>query len=168
MEGLVNEHSVSARSVAQQWQDSAKAADKSAAEITEKEQTFLRRVRERVEHLRNAERRTGVQELTIDDEPETEDVDPEAERFSRQLFAQQQSMSHAPATAPPPDEDIRTPGPTKADAAGWQEPSNRRLNRWNQQPPAAPPAVPRASKPGRRSQFPYDDDDDFENQTWLR
>ncbi|GAA0525010.1 hypothetical protein [Saccharopolyspora thermophila] len=176
MEALTTTHVASVRVVEQTWADTAKAADRSAQELTEKGQKLVQRIRERAENLRRADEKRGVQEIAVGEEPETEDPDPEVERFSQHLYAQQRSKADEPAataaqSAAPPQSAPpgRHASPDPQPSSGWTVQAGR-FGRRNQQPtppPAAPPKPP-APKPAPRRQPVIDDDDDFENQSWLR
>ncbi|MCI2417180.1 hypothetical protein MOQ72_07080 [Saccharopolyspora sp. K220] len=192
MEGMVRENAASRRVIEESWQDSAKAADKSSKELSEKGQKLVERIRERAANMRKAEESAKLQEIAVGEEPETEDADPEVERFSQHLYAQQQSKAAAeepaattaesaqsaqpewqarsgrfgqPAAAPP--EPAR---PAPEQNSGWNVQAGR-FGRRNQQPtppPAAPPPPPAPPKPAPRRRPAVDDDDDYENQSWLR
>ncbi|GAB3676971.1 hypothetical protein [Saccharopolyspora tripterygii] len=186
MEGLARENSASVRAVEQSWADSAKAADKSAQETTEKGQKLVERIRERAENLRRADEKSGVQEIAIGEEPETVDPDPEVERFSQQLYVTQRSKAEeaaattAQSTETPPQQvghgtqqgnyGQQAPQPPAPPDNGWNVQAGRFGRRNEQQaPPAAPPQPPAPPKPApRRKPAAFDDDDDYENQSWLR
>ncbi|MEV4729003.1 hypothetical protein [Saccharopolyspora sp. NPDC049426] len=178
MEGLARTNAASVRSVEQSWAESAKAADKSAQETTEKGQKLLARVRERAEYLRRADEKSGVQEISVGEEPEVEDLDPEVERFSQQLYAVQKSKAEEAAattaqSAQPsdqPESDARPAPQPQAPESAWNVQAGR-FGRRNEQPapPPATPKPPAPPKPAPRRQKPtFDDDDDYENQSWLR
>ncbi|MBQ0922928.1 hypothetical protein [Saccharopolyspora endophytica] len=186
MEGLARENSASVRAVEQNWADTAKAADKSAQETTEKGQKLLARIRERAENLRRADEKSGVQEIAIGEEPEAEDPDPEVERFSQRLYAAQKSKAEeAAATTAQSAEAPAQQGnfgaqqgnygqgatqPPAPPDNGWNVQAGR-FGRRNEQQPAPPPAAPKPPappKPAPRRQPAFDDDDDYENQSWLR
>jgi hypothetical protein len=187
MEGMVRENATSRRVIEESWQDAAKAADKSAKEISEKGQRLVERIRERADNMRKAEERAKLQEIAVDDDLDAEDVDPEVERFSQQLHSQRQSTAAAeepaattaesaqpewqaqnerfgqPAAAPEPPRTAQEPN------SGWNVQAGR-FGRRNQQttpPPAASPKPP-PPKPAPRRQPVIDDDDDYQNQSWLR
>ncbi|MGP4015366.1 hypothetical protein [Saccharopolyspora sp. 5N708] len=186
MEGMVRDNAASRRVIEQSWQDSAKAADKSAKDLSEKGQKLVERIRERAANMRKAEESAKLQEIAVGEEPETEDVDPEVERFSQQLYSQQQSKvaaeEPAATTAQSAQPDRQPPSgrvgqhavPEPARAAeqnsGWSVQAGR-FGRRNQQPtppPAAAPQPPPPPKPAPRRRAVVDDDDDYENQSWLR
>ncbi|MDI2028989.1 hypothetical protein QFW96_10220 [Saccharopolyspora sp. TS4A08] len=182
MEGLVRENSASVRAVQQSWADSAKAADKAAQETTEKGQKLVERIRERAENLRRADEKSGVQEISVGEEPETVDPDPEVERFGQQLYATQKSKAEeaaattAQAAEPQAPQQVgHAPVPPAPQAPpadnGWNVQAGR-FGRRNAPPPSPPPAAPKPPAPPkpapRRQQPVFDDDDDYENQSWLR
>ncbi|RRO12920.1 hypothetical protein EIL87_24950 [Saccharopolyspora rhizosphaerae] len=180
MEGLVRENSASVRSVEQSWTDSAKAADKSAQEASEKGQKLLARVRERAEYLRRADEKSGVKEISVGEEPEVEDPDPEVERFSQQLYASQKRKVEETAATTATAQAAQAQLPSDAYTAPAQQ-APPQENAWNVQagrfgrrneqpaPPPVAPQPPAPPKPAPRRQQPaFDDDEDFENQSWLR
>lgn len=216
--GLVQQHAADARVIEQTSRDIAAKADKTAAETTEKGQKLLERVRERAANLRKEEDKSGPQEIGAGTEdPDGEDVDPEVERFSQHVVAQEKEraaaagpavanpagsgpapVSPAAAETPQPQQEWQVragrfgqppappPAPPVAPAPPAQPPPPPGqpappANAWNVQagrfgrkdkpqaapePPPAPPAPP--PRPQRSRQPVDDDDEDFENQTWLR
>lgn len=177
MEGLARANSASVRAVEQSWADSAKAADKSAQETTEKGQKLVERIRERAENLRRADEKSGVQEISVGEEPETVDADPEVERFSQELYATQRRRAEeaaattaqsAEVTAPQGDYSQPAPQPPAPDNA-WNVQAGR-FGRRNEQPAPSPaaPKPPAPPKPAPRRRPAFDDDEDYENQSWLR
>lgn len=176
IEGLAREHAARTSSLEQSWRDSAKEGQQSAKEASEKAQKLVQRVRERAAHLRSLDTKRGVEEISVNEEPETEDPDPEVERFSQQLYAQQKRAEETAATTaqaaqPAQPERSAVPRPPEPEqSSGWNVQAGRFGRRNESAPP--PPAAPKPpSAPGpapRRQQPDCDDDDDFENQSWLR
>ncbi|MDA3625075.1 hypothetical protein OU415_06495 [Saccharopolyspora sp. WRP15-2] len=183
MEGLTRQHATRADAIEQSWRESAKEGEKGAKEASEKAQKLVERVRERAAHLRSLDSKSGLSEISVGEEPEVEDADPEVERFSQQLYTQQkraeeaaattaQSTSGQPVHADRAVQPPAAPQPAPEQNSRWNVQAGR-FGRQNQQPtppPAAAPTPPPAPKPEPRSrrQPSFDDDDDFENQSWLR
>ena len=116
MDGLLKEHASSMQAVEKRWTETQAAADKSAKELTERNQKLLARVQERSRVLTKANEKGGVQEISgYNEEVDagTEDVDPEVERFSQRLVARKQESAPEPPPSP-------APAPVPTQPSGWQ------------------------------------------------
>ncbi|WP_433870263.1 hypothetical protein [Saccharopolyspora sp. CA-218241] len=183
MAGLVAENSASASAVRQRWQESAAEADKNSAERIEKAQKLAERIAERTQALRKAQEKeaAGFAEISVRDDYDEDDVDPEVERFSQGILAQQPkpepteaagtAQQSAQQSAPQPGEAPRhaRPEPARPEPAGWGVQAGRFGRRAEPEPPPAPPrAQPKpAPRPAPRRPAAYDDEEDFEERKWL-
>ncbi|GAA4844185.1 hypothetical protein [Saccharopolyspora rosea] len=148
---------------------------------------MVSRVRERAEFLKRQDQKGGVQEIgAVTEDAQYEDPDPVVEGFSQDLAARhrQQRQEQEPATTEPQSSDRnvqagRAPQdvPVRPEPVRPPEPSGwnvqvgrfgRRAEQPKHAPPQATPAPPPPKPAPRRQQPVHDDDDDFENQSWLR
>lgn len=180
MEGLVKEHAASMSAVARRWDETAAAAEKGAAEQVEKAQKLVERIRERAGALKKEDDKRGVQEIGgVNEESQYADPDPDVERFSQHLLSrhrEQRAAQETAATTAQSAEPGRVAAPDVAPQAVHRtaEPDNTwnvqvgRFGRRNHsaEPTQAAPKPP--PKPTPRRKPVLDDDEDFENQSWLR
>lgn len=182
MEGLVKEHAASMSAVTRRWDETAAAAEKGAAEQAEKAQKLVERIRERAGALKKEDDKRGVQEIGgFNEETRYADADPDVERFSQHLLARHREQRAEQEPAATTAQSAKQAGPAIPDVAARPEAARRpaepsdawnvqvgRFGRRNQ--PAEPPqATPKPQpKPEPRRQPVLDDDEDFENQSWLR
>jgi hypothetical protein len=173
--------------------EQARAGDKKAKEadqnFTEKVQKIEKRVRERIaRRIAEQEPKRGAEEIDVGGADDAEEPEDEISVEYRELISnypiQQPAETSAQSAAPaaPPTTAARGAEPwSSRPAGGADSPPPPTDPRWSVQagrfgrrnpqppaPPAAPPPAPAPPKPAPRRQSGYDDDDDYENQTWLR
>jgi hypothetical protein len=160
--------------------EATKKADASSRELGEKVKKIDTRVRELIEKRANAENSAHANEIQVGGEDDEEPQDEVALEFKDLI----ENYPIKPAATTP--EAAETAGPISSGAAPpvaaapqseppqpdprWQVQAGR-FGRRNEQP-APPPAAPKPPAPPkpapRRPQPTFDDDDDYENQSWLR
>ncbi|MFC7341761.1 hypothetical protein [Saccharopolyspora griseoalba] len=172
--------STAARGISENAQRSAEASEKANEankQFTEKVQKIEGRVRELIDkRAQDAIRNNEIQVNGEDDEEPQDEV-----ALEYQDLIENYPMAKPAETAPQAAEMPQAPGPSAGTAGQVAEqpaPDPRwqvqvgRFGRRNQQPeqsPAAAPKPPSPPKPAPRRQRPaFDDDEDYENQTWLR
>ncbi|GAA2330822.1 hypothetical protein GCM10009854_02100 [Saccharopolyspora halophila] len=165
---------------AQASAEAGKKANESNERFTEDVQKIDRRVRELIDKraqdaLRENEIQVGGED---DEEPQDEIAIEFKDLIENYPIARPAETTPAAAettgvpqadTSPAAQPDDRTPPPDPK----WQVQAGRFGRRDQQQaqqaPPPAAPKPPAQPKPAPRRQRPaFDDDDDYENQTWLR
>lgn len=135
MQTLVAESARNREATGQRWQETLNQAEKRADEQVAKAQKLVERVRERAAYLRRQEESN---EISVGEEVDEEDRDPEVERFARSLREQQREQERAAAStaqASAASAPTSAPGAATNTAAPGQPPA----------PGAAPAAAGSAS-----------------------
>ncbi|MER5389867.1 hypothetical protein [Saccharopolyspora sp. NPDC002686] len=170
---------------AQRSIESSEKANESTKNFTEKVQKVEGRVRDLIaQRARDSQRDNEIQLAAEDDEEPQDEVAAEyADLIASYPVAKPAEVTPAsaePGSAAPNSVEPRPVGRGPGVQGGVEQPSvdprwqvqAGRFGRRDQQvtapPPAAPPKPPSAPKPAPRRQPAFDDDDDFENQSWLR
>lgn len=158
MTGLVEEHTAGVRAVERGWRETAEAADKRAQEQVDNARKLVARVQQRADAL--AAKQDAVSEIAYQEE-DPEDLDPEVEQLSRELLAARQAAKASAA----PEEPAPQPEPATS-RSEWQGSAGV----LDEQAPARPAPAPAASPRPRRGRPQFDDfeDEEYENQSWLR
>ncbi len=95
MQTLVAESARNREAAGQRWQETLNQAEKRADEQVAKAQKLVERVRERAAYLRRQEESN---EISVGEEVDEEDRDPEVERFAQSLREQQREQERAAAS----------------------------------------------------------------------
>lgn len=157
--------------------EATKKANESSKEMAEKVKKIDNRVRELIEKRAAAENSPSVNEIQVDGEDDEEPQDEVALEFKGLI----ENYPIKPAVTTPEAAETTGPipgGPAPAAAPQpetpqpdprWQVQAGRFGRRDQQQaPPPAAPKPPAPPKPAPRRKQPAFDDDDYENQSWLR